>query len=105
MSTTAHRHWKGGKFDGKNYQFYARVPGHRDVYIGAFSEERGDEGGRKHDAVQLLVHQHKADTNFQWDSFSKADLEAAGKLLQSKKVNVRNAMDASRNQQAPKVCK
>jgi hypothetical protein len=51
MSTTAHRHWKGGKFDGKNYQLYARVPGHRDVYIGAFSAERGDEGGRKRDAV------------------------------------------------------
>jgi hypothetical protein len=73
------------------YQFEAFVLG-RNIYLGCFTLEDAKEGARMYDALHLLLYGARAKTNFEWSTYTRADIAAAAQLLQDKGLDVHKAI-------------
>jgi hypothetical protein len=58
-----------------------------------------EDAAMLYDCLQLLLHGPRADTNFEWSSYCKADVEAAVEVLKRKGVDVHAAVVAAREGQ------
>ena len=88
----------GGTWRAEHQKFYFQanvLPG-KQTYLGYFPPETAQEGARRYDVVHLLLHGPRANTNFPWSSYSKADFAAAVAYLHSKGINVVAAVVAAR---------
>jgi hypothetical protein len=68
----------------------------KNINLGSFSPEAAQEGARLFDCLQLLLHGPHADTNFEWSSYTRADIAAAASFLEAKGVDVHQAIAAAR---------
>jgi hypothetical protein len=85
--------FRGGYMCPKSrvYQFNARVLGKK-RFVGCFKPEEAEEGARKYDSLQLLLYGPRAKTNFEWSSYTQADVAAAAQFLQAKGLDVHQAV-------------
>jgi hypothetical protein len=77
------------------YRFRADVLG-VDISLGCFTAAKAEQGARKYDALQLLLYGSRAKTNFEWSSYTQADVAAAAQLLQAKGLDVHQAVVCAR---------
>jgi hypothetical protein len=88
---------KGCSLNKGKYVFRTRVVGaSRQLFLGSFAPEAAEPGARLYDSLQLLLHGPYADTNFEWSSYTRADIAAAASCLQAKGVDVHQAIAATR---------
>jgi hypothetical protein len=66
------------------------------TYLGSFEPEQAASGARLYDAAQLLIRGPRADINFEWSSYTQADIQRAVEVLQAKGVDVHKAVVAAR---------
>jgi hypothetical protein len=87
--------YKGGSVQKGRYRFRVACSG-KDINLGHFSLEAAEPGARLFDCLHLLLHGPHADTNFEWSSYTRADIAAAASFLEAKGVNVHQAIAAAR---------
>jgi hypothetical protein len=80
-------------------QFLCSVPSHGCKHLGTFNTDQAASGARLYDAAQLLIRGPRSDINFEWSSYSQADVQRAVDLLQAKGVDVHRAVVAAREGQ------
>jgi hypothetical protein len=73
------------------HRFVIGVLGTR-LVLGTYKPEHADSGARLYDALQLLLHGPCANTTFPWRTYTQADVAAAAKVLESKGVDVHQAV-------------
>jgi hypothetical protein len=79
----------------RKFLFCLRLRG-RCHYLGHHTEDSARKGARAFDALQLLLHGHRADTNFDWSKYTRADIAAAAARLRARGVDVREAIASAR---------
>jgi hypothetical protein len=87
--------FKGGSLVKGRYRFRVKLSG-KDINLGYLSPEAAEPGARLFDSLQLLLHGPHADTNFEWSSYTRADIAAAASFLEAKGVDVHQAIAAAR---------
>jgi hypothetical protein len=80
---------------GGQHVFRKRVAG-KHIQLGQVNTEAAEPCARLYDALQLLLHGPRADTNFEWSSYTQADIAAAISFLQAKGVDAHQAVAAAR---------
>jgi hypothetical protein len=60
--------------------------------LGCFRAAEAEQGARKYDSLQLLLYGARAKTNFEWSTYTRADIAAAASLLQAKGLDVHQAV-------------
>jgi hypothetical protein len=69
------------------------------VQLGTFEVDQAASGARLYDAAQILIRGPRADINFEWSSYTQADVQRAVDLLQARGVDVHQAVVAARQGQ------
>jgi hypothetical protein len=89
--------FKGGSWNVNcsKFDFCLSVSG-KSVFLGQFSPEAAVAGARRRDALHLLLHGPHADTNFEWSSYTRADIAAAASFLEAKGLDVHQAVAFAR---------
>jgi hypothetical protein len=97
MTSSGTAELKGCSWSKPNQRFLVSISvlGKR-LHLCSCTPEEVEQGARLYDAVQLLLHGPRANTNFEWSSYSRANITAAVKLLQDKGVDVPRAVVAAR---------
>jgi hypothetical protein len=86
-----------GCYRRKNYTsltFQISTAG-RCTSLGQFQPDAAEAGARLYDAVQLLLRGPHADTNFEWSSYTQADVAAAALFLEAKGLDVHQTVAAT----------
>jgi hypothetical protein len=73
------------------YCFSIQVLGRR-VALGTYKPQQAKSGARLYDALQLLLHGPCANTTFPWRTYTQPDIAAAVEVLESKGVDVHQAV-------------
>jgi hypothetical protein len=88
--------FKGSFFARGRYVFRYQGSGTA-ITLGSFKPDAAEAGARLYDAVLLLLHGPHADTNFEWNRYTRADVAAAALFLEAKGVDVKQAILSARN--------
>jgi hypothetical protein len=98
QNVSAPRSFKGGHFRGGRFEFQFQFhfsASHKSAWpLGTFQPEQAASGARLYDAAQILVRGPCADINFEWSSYTQADIQRAVEVLQAKGLDVHQAVVA-----------
>jgi hypothetical protein len=92
--------FRGSTVVSQGFAFHISVVG-KLRHLGLYPPASAEMGARLYDSLQLLLHGPRANTNFEWSSYTRADITAAAKVLQKKGVHVKAAVLHARATRAP----
>jgi hypothetical protein len=93
----AHTAFKGSRFGNNSLSFqfqFCSGGNHGYAHLGEFKPEQAASGARLYDAAQILIRGPRADINFEWSSYTQADIQRAVDVLQAKGVDVQQVIAA-----------